>query len=83
MKWDVDTGFWLNGQNVKLKGVCMHHDLGCIGAEANRSAMERQLSSMAAMGANAIRLTHNPSSTMFLELCRDKGVMCVEEFFDC
>lgn len=83
MKWDVDTGFWLNGQNVKLKGVCMHHDLGCIGAEANRSAMERQISSMAAMGANAIRLTHNPSSTMFLELCRDKGMMCVEEFFDC
>lgn len=82
-KWDADTGFWLNGQNIKLKGVCMHHDLGCIGAEANRSAMERQLSSMTAMGANAIRLTHNPSSTMFLELCRDKGVMLVEEFFDC
>lgn len=83
MKWDVDTGFWLNGQNVKLKGVCMHHDLGCIGAEANRSAMERQIDSMVQMGANAIRLTHNPSSTMFLELCRDKGVMLVEEFFDC
>lgn len=83
MKWDADTGFWLNGQNIKLKGVCMHHDLGCIGAEANRSAMERQLSSMVQMGANAIRLTHNPSSTMFLELCRDKGVMLVEEFFDC
>ena len=82
-KWDADTGFWLNGQNIKLKGVCMHHDLGCIGAEANRSAMERQLDSMTDMGANAIRLTHNPSSTMFLELCRDKGVLCVEEFFDC
>ena len=82
-KWDADTGFWLNGQNIKLKGVCMHHDLGCIGAEANRSAMERQVDSMTAMGANAIRLTHNPSSTMFLELCRDKGVLCGEEFFDC
>lgn len=81
-KWDVDTGFWLNGVNLKLKGVCMHHDLGCIGAEANRSAMERQIDSMVAMGANAIRLTHNPSSTMFLELCRDKGVLLVEELFD-
>ena len=81
-KWDVDTGFWLNGQNVKLKGVCMHHDLGCIGAEANRRAMERQIDSMVQMGANAIRLTHNPGSTMFLELCRDKGVLVVEELFD-
>ena len=82
-KWDVDTGFWLNGQNIKLQGVCLHHDLGCIGAEANRSAMERQLDSMMQMGANAIRLTHNPGSKMMLELCRDKGILCVEEFFDC
>ncbi len=81
-KWDVDTGFWLNGKNLKIKGVCMHHDLGCIGAEVNKSAMERQIDSMVEMGANAIRLTHNPSSTLFLELCRDKGVMCVEELFD-
>ena len=82
-KWDADTGFWLNGRNIKLKGVCLHHDLGCIGAEANRSAMERQLDSMMQMGANAIRLTHNPGSKMMLELCRDKGILCVEEFFDC
>ena len=82
-KWDADTGFWLNGRNIKLQGVCLHHDLGCIGAEANRSAMERQLDSMTDMGANAIRLTHNPGSKMMLELCRDKGILCVEEFFDC
>nr|DAK97543.1 MAG TPA: beta-galactosidase [Caudoviricetes sp.] len=81
-KWDVDTGFWLNGKNIKLKGVCMHHDLGCIGAEANQSAMERQIDSMVQMGANAIRLTHNPSSTMFLDLCMRKGVLVVEELFD-
>lgn len=81
-KWEVDTGFWLNGQNLKLKGVCMHHDLGCIGAEVNRSAMERQIDSMVAMGANAIRLTHNPSSTLFLDLCMRKGVLLVEELFD-
>lgn len=82
-KWDVDTGFWLNGKNIKLKGVCMHHDLGCIGAEANRSAMNRQIDSMVAMGANAIRLTHNPGSRMFLDLCMQKGVLVVEELFDC
>ncbi len=81
--WDVDTGFSINGKVIKLKGVCMHHDLGCIGAEVNRSAMERQIDSMVAMGANAIRLTHNPGSAMFLKLCRDKGVLVVEEFFDC
>ncbi len=82
-KWEVDTGFWLNGRRIKLQGVCLHHDLGCIGAEANRSAMERQLDRMLQMGANAIRLTHNPGSKMMLELCRDKGILCVEEFFDC
>lgn len=81
-KWDVDTGFWLNGKNIKLKGVCMHHDLGCIGTEANQSAMERQIDSMVQMGANAIRLTHNPSSTMFLDLCMRKGVLVIEELFD-
>lgn len=81
-KWDVDTGFWLNGKNIKLKGVCMHHDLGCIGTEANQSAMERQIDSMVQMGANAIRLAHNPGSTMFLDLCMRKGVLVIEELFD-
>lgn len=81
-KWDVDTGFWLNGKNIKLKGVCMHHDLGCIGTEANQSAMERQIDSMVQMGANAIRMTHNPGSTMFLDLCMRKGVLVIEELFD-
>ena len=80
--WSVDNGFSINGRNIKLKGVCMHHDLGCIGAEANRSAMERQIDSVMQMGANAIRLTHNPSSSMFLDLCMHKGVLLVEELFD-
>lgn len=80
--WDVNTGFWLNGVQTKIKGVCMHHDLGCIGAEANHSAMERQIDILINMGCNAIRLTHNPASTMFMDLCAEKGVMCVEELFD-
>jgi beta-galactosidase len=80
--WSVDNGFSINGRNIKLKGVCIHHDLGCIGAEANRSAMERQIDSVMQMGANAIRLTHNPSSSMFLDLCMNKGMLLVEELFD-
>lgn len=81
-KFDADTGFSLNGESMKLKGVCMHHDLGCIGAEDYRGAMERQIDTMTEMGANAIRLTHNPSSSDFLDLCMRKGVMLVEELFD-
>lgn len=81
-KFDVNTGFSLNGESMKLKGVCLHHDLGCIGAEDYRSAMERQIDIMTRMGANAIRLTHNPSSSDFLNLCMRKGVMLVEELFD-
>lgn len=81
-KFDADTGFSLNGESMKLKGVCMHHDLGCIGAEDYRGAMERQIDTMTEMGANAIRLTHNPSSSGFLDLCMRKGVMLVEELFD-
>lgn len=75
-------GFYLNGEKTFLKGVCLHHDLGCLGAEINRSAIERQIDKMLEMGVNAIRLTHNPSSTLFLEVCAEKGVLCIEEFFD-
>lgn len=75
-------GFYLNGKKTFLKGVCMHHDLGCIGAEVNSSAMERQINSMVEMGINAIRLTHNPSSPEFLELCAKKGILLIEELFD-
>ena len=82
-KFDKDTGFSLNGRNVKIKGVCMHHDLGCIGAEVNASAIERQINSLIEMGANAIRITHNPGSTEMLDICAEKGILVVEEFFDC
>lgn len=82
-KFDKDTGFWLNGKNIKLRGVCLHHDLGCIGAEVNRSGIERQLNLLIDMGANAIRVTHNPGSSELLDLCAEKGLLVVEEFFDC
>ena len=82
-KFDKDKGFFLNGKNIKLRGVCLHHDLGCLGAELNKSAIERQVRIMKEMGCNAIRLTHNPSSSEFLEVCAKEGIMLVEEAFDC
>ena len=82
-KFDKDTGFWLNGINMKLRGVCLHHDLGCLGAEVNKSAIERQIRILKNMGCNAIRITHNPASTEFLEICAKEGMLLIEELFDC
>ena len=82
-KFDKDTGFWLNGINMKLRGVCLHHDLGCLGAEVNKSAIERQIRILKNMGCNAIRVTHNPASTELLEVCAKEGMLLIEELFDC
>lgn len=82
-KFDKDTGFWLNGINMKLRGVCLHHDLGCLGAEVNKSAIERQIKILKNMGCNAIRITHNPASTELLEICAKEGMLLIEELFDC
>lgn len=82
-KFDKDTGFWLNGKNIKLRGVCMHHDLGCLGAEVNYSAMERQVRILKDMGCNAIRLTHNPASSEYIDICNKEGILLIEEAFDC
>ena len=82
-KFDKDMGFFLNGRNLKLKGVCLHHDLGCIGAEVNRSGIERQIRILKDMGCNAVRITHNPASSEFLDVCAKEGILVLEEFFDC
>lgn len=82
IRFDKDTGFYLNGIHTKLKGVCVHHDGGCIGAAENRSAIERQLDILTNMGCNAIRLTHNPFGAEYLDVCQRKGVLLVEELFD-
>lgn len=81
-KFDKDTGFWLNGKNFKLHGFCMHHDLGCLGSEINKSAIERQIRLLKDIGCNAIRLTHNPSSPEMLEVCAKEGILLIEELFD-
>ncbi|RXK61630.1 DUF4982 domain-containing protein [Lacibacter luteus] len=76
-------GFFLNGRRVKLKGVCLHHDLGALGTAVNYRATERQLQIMKAMGVNAIRTSHNPASPEQLDLCDKMGLLVQEEAFDC
>ena len=80
--FDRDTGFSLNGENMKLQGVCMHHDQGALGAASNYYAVERQMRIMKEMGANAIRVSHNPASEMLLEICDKLGLLVINEAFD-
>lgn len=81
-KTDKDTGFYLNGKAVKLKGVCMHHDQGALGAVANRRAIERQVEILQEMGCNSIRVTHNPAAQNLIDVCNEKGILVIEEIFD-
>jgi beta-galactosidase len=80
--FDSVKGFLLNGRAMKMKGVCMHHDLGALGAAVNRRATERQLEIMKAMGANAVRTSHNPPSPEVLEFCDRLGLVVMDEAFD-
>ena len=77
-----DQGFMLNGQKVAIKGVCMHHDLGALGAAFNEVAAERQLRIMKEMGANAIRTSHNPPAPELVALCDRMGLMMQLELAD-
>lgn len=80
--FDADKGFSLNGEQTKIKGVCMHHDLGCLGAAVNRRAIERQLQILKGMGVNGIRTSHNPPAPELLQLCDSMGFIVMDETFD-
>jgi len=80
--FDAAKGFTLNGEYMKILGVCMHHDLGALGSAINVRAMERQLQMMKEMGANAIRTAHNPPAPELLDLCDQMGVLVMDEAFD-
>lgn len=80
--FDADTGFSLNGQNMKLKGVCMHHDQGALGSVNTRDSIERQVKILKEMGCNSIRATHNPHSRELTEICDEQGMLLVLEMFD-
>lgn len=82
IRFDADKGFFLNGRNIKINGVCLHHDLGCLGAAVNKRAIERQLEIMKNMGCNAIRCSHNPPAPELLELCDRMGLLVMDESFD-
>jgi beta-galactosidase len=79
---DSEKGFFLNNQPLKIKGVCMHHDLGALGAAFNINAAKRQLKILKEMGCNAIRFSHNPPASEFLDLCDQMGFLVIDEAFD-
>jgi len=77
-----DGGFQLNGQTRKIKGVCLHHDLGPLGAAVNKTALIRQIQMLKEMGCDAIRTAHNMPSTMQMDVCDSLGMMVMAESFD-
>lgn len=81
-KFDAQKGFVLNGKPTKINGVCMHHDLGCLGAAVNMRAIERQLEILKEMGCNGIRCSHNPPAPELLDLCDQMGFIVMDEAFD-
>ncbi len=76
------TGFWLNGRNFKLKGVCLHHDAGAFGAAVPLRAWKRRLEVLKSLGVNSIRTAHNPVAPEFLDLCDRMGFLVMDELFD-
>lgn len=81
-EFDPDRGFLLNGEPVKLHGVCMHHDLGALGSALNEAALARQLRIMKEMGVNAIRTSHNMPARRLVQLCDEMGLLVDSEAFD-
>ncbi|HVV03866.1 MAG TPA: glycoside hydrolase family 2 TIM barrel-domain containing protein [Puia sp.] len=80
--FDTARGFILNGEPLKIRGVCMHHDLGALGAAVNTRAIERQLQLLKEMGCNGIRTAHNPPAPELLDLCDRMGFIVMDEAFD-
>ncbi|MEJ2217798.1 MAG: beta-galactosidase GalB [Gemmatimonadota bacterium] len=80
--FDAQRGFILNGQRVEIRGVCLHHDLGALGAALNDRALERELQIMKAMGVNAIRTSHNPPAPELLQMADHMGFIVMDEAFD-
>ena len=81
--FEPETGFWLNGKNFKVKGVCVHHDGGAFGAAVPIAVWEDRLATLKLLGVNAIRTAHNPPAPEFLDLCDRMGFLVMDEFFDC
>lgn len=82
IRFTPDDGFYLNDRRVQLKGVCLHHDQGPLGAAFYPRAMERQLELLKTMGCNAVRTSHNCPAPELLELCDKMGILVIDEIFD-
>lgn len=80
--FDADKGFFLNGENMKLKGVCVHHDAGALGAAVPPAVWERRIKKFKEAGCNALRTAHNPPSATLLDLCDRMGLLVMDEAFD-
>ncbi len=80
--FDKDRGFLLNGVSTKMKGVCLHHDAGCVGAAVPDRVLERRLEILKSVGCNAIRTSHNPPAPELLEMCDRMGFLVIDEAFD-
>ena len=78
----TSDGFWLNGEKMRMHGVCLHHDQGSLGSEAWYASMERQIELMKDMGVNAYRTSHNPVSDEMIDICNKKGMLVMEEAYD-
>lgn len=81
-EFNSEKGFFLNGKHLKIRGVCLHHDLGCLGSAINTRAIERQLQILKDMGCNGIRTAHNPPAPELLDLCDKMGFIVQDEAFD-
>ena len=81
--FEADTGFWLNGKNFKIKGVCLHQDGGAFGVAVPMAVWETRLRTLKSLGVNAIRTAHNPPAPEFLDLCDQLGFLVMDEMFDC
>ncbi|MBQ4312030.1 MAG: DUF4982 domain-containing protein [Oscillospiraceae bacterium] len=81
-KFTPRGGFFINGEHLKIHGVCEHHDLGALGAAMNKNALRRKLTKLRTMGVNAIRTSHNPPAVELMELCDEMGFLVLSEFTD-
>jgi|LSQX01.3.fsa_nt_gb beta-galactosidase len=82
IEYDAMKGFLLNGEQVKMNGVCLHHDAGCLGAAVPELVWERRFQLLKEMGCNAIRTSHNPMAPEFMDLCDRMGFLVMNEIFD-
>jgi beta-galactosidase len=82
LQFDANKGFALNGEWMKVKGVCIHHEAGCLGSVVPKKVWERRLKNLKALGANAIRLSHNPQAPDVYDVCDEIGLLVLDEAFD-